>query len=74
MICEPYSRSQINVQRIVDCADAPTFYAGTNNCLYIQSEVSSVALHIDVDKEGVIPMIVKECGYEWMPVYTRKLT
>ncbi|MDY6957645.1 MAG: hypothetical protein SVK08_00675 [Halobacteriota archaeon] len=29
-------------------------------------------LKVNAD-EGIIPMIVEECGYEWEPVYTRRL-
>lgn len=85
MISKPYSRSQINVQRIVGCTDAPTqtlaiggdpiiFTTGAmGNVLTIADCEQNTALHIDVDKEGVVPMVVREQGYEWVPVYTRKL-
>ena len=74
------------MQSIVDCTDAPTVSfedggdnlfvtTGTTGELTISGDCQQgTALHIDVDKEGVVPMVVREQGYEWVPVYTRKLT
>lgn len=86
MISSPYEKSQVRVQSIEDCTDAPTQTLAiggdnlfvntgvTNPTLTIADWERGTALHIDVDKEGVIPMVVREQGYEWVPVYTRKLT
>ena len=86
MISEPYERGQVRVQSIVDCTDAPTQTLAiggdnllvntgvTNHILTIADWGRSTALYVDVDKKGVVPMVVREQGYEWVPVYTRKLT
>lgn len=88
MISQPYEKSQIRVQSIIDCTEAPTviFGGGGNNLLLVDSGAipsplitiadpqMETVLHIDVDRDGVVPMVVREQGYEWVPVYTRKLT
>ena len=38
----------------------------------LNGTVPSVALHVNADK-GCIPMVIVEEGYEWVPVYSRKL-
>jgi len=86
MISQPYERVFLNTQDgVKDCGEAPTYIFGsggdnlfiatgdTGEMVFLDSQMSTV-LRIDVDKEGVVPMVVKEQGYEWTPVYTRKLT
>ncbi len=89
MISSPYEGVSLNVQNgVIDCTGAPTpnLVVGGNSLLFVDSGATAsplitiadpqmeTALHIDVDKDGVVPMVVKEHGYEWTPVYTRKLT
>ncbi len=86
MISSPYEGVSLNVQNgVVDCTDAPTqtlvvggdnlfVHTGANSTLTFVDPQMETVLHIDVDKDGVVPMVVKEHGYEWTPVYTRKLT
>ena len=32
-----------------------------------------VALFVDVDQEDVQPVVMRQMGYEWVPVWTRQL-
>lgn len=88
MICKPYERVSLNTQNgVVDCGNPPTVsFGGEGNTLFLHSTnvgnaaisladyQQGVVLHVDVDKEETVPMIVKECGYEWVPVYSRKMS
>ena len=85
MITTPFTRVYPNTQDgVVDCNEPVLTYTSGDVTIGFEpaadtfffhcTDSPSVALHVNVDKEGTIPMVVQEQGYEWTPVYTRKLT
>ena len=86
MITTPFTRVYPNTQDgVVDCGELILTIGYSNEMLMFSTDGGlpnqiltisndNVALHVNVDQEGTIPMVVQEQGYEWTPVYTRKLT
>ena len=73
MISSPYEIVKFKVQDgVVDCTPVESVLWTSGIGLLFEACSSTIALYVDVDK-GNIPMVVKENGYEWTPVYTRKL-
>ena len=74
MISSPYEVVKSKVQDgVVDCTLVEGILWTSGIGLLFEACSSTITLYVDVDK-GNIPMVVKENGYEWTPVYTRKLT
>lgn len=82
MIFQPFETKDLNTSVIEDITpneDGECITIASNNCgLSIElntpyKETTTHCLYIDTDQENVIPLGMKHCGYEWEPVWTRKL-
>ena len=49
-----------------------TLASGNTLAFALDGTVANAALHVNAD-DGTVPMVVQEGGYEWVPVYSRKL-
>ena len=82
MISSPYEIVSLNVQDgVIDCTEAEYTVRGygggfsiTNNSAFniLTCSSTSTVLHVKTN-DGTVPMVVEEGGYEWVPVYSRKL-
>lgn len=71
---------QLNVQDgVEDCthiefalAGESLFFENHDFRFTVSSLSPQVVLHVNAD-DGTVPMVIVEEGYEWVPVYSRKL-
>ncbi len=84
MISQPYEIALLNVQDGVQDWTIPLVGQWTSSAYgggfrisaepfsILASMSPSTALHVNAD-DGTVPMVIVEEGYEWVPVYSRKL-
>lgn len=57
-----------------DNSDPTSFnsFLAEGDSFRLESTAPHIALHVNADK-GCTPLVIVEEGYEWVPVYSRKL-